>query len=356
MPTVNPQPMPADLSEPELPGIPYQAIVEQAIAGVYVLQDERFAYCNATWAAIMGYTTQELIGTHLSAYAPPGFLPKLMRLYYRRLDGDPPSIHFVTRAMHRQGHEVRIEVHGSRIIFRGRPAVMGIGVDITERLRNENELRRSRARLKDLSAYSARKLEEQRLRLARDIHDELGGMLTSAKMDATRILRRAQTPEMKALTEGLIELTQKSIDTVKRIAEALRPTELDHLGLDVVIARELDDFSERYGVPHTLELDVPSQRLPPRRANAVYRIFNESLTNVARHASARRVDVRLGVEADRLRFELRDDGIGFDVDEPANSALGLLSMEERAKEIGAELTILSRPGQGTWLELLVPLV
>ena len=343
-------------NEAELPAIPYRAIVEQAVAGVYVLQDERFAYCNAKWAEMIGYSVIDVIGSELSRFAPQGFLPELLDLYHRRLNADPPSIHFVTRVLHHAGHELRIEVHGSRIVFRGRPAVMGVGVDITERLRNEKELRESRDQLRQLSAYTARKLEEQRLRFARDVHDQLGGILTSMKMDATRIRRRAQTDEMQELTDGLIELTQKSIDVVRRIAETLRPVDLDHLGLDSVIVRELEDFSKRYGLPHTLRLEVPTQRLPPRRAHAVYRIFHESLTNIARHAQARSVDVRLSVEGERLLFTIQDDGVGFDPCASGSVALGLLSMNERAREIGAELQIKSALGSGTRLDLTVPLV
>src|SRR6185369_3210934 len=172
------------------PDVPFHAIVEQSVAGIYVLQDERFHYCNQTWAAMLGYPVHELTGMHLSQLVPADFLPELLRLYYKRLNDDPPSVHFITHGLHRLGHELRIEVHGSRIVYRGRPAVMGVGIDVTERLRNEEELRRSRQQLQELSAYTHRKLEEQRLTFARDVHDVLGGMLTSIKMDATRVLRR----------------------------------------------------------------------------------------------------------------------------------------------------------------------
>lgn len=341
----------------ESPDIPYRAIVEQAVAGVYVMQDERFAYCNDKWADMLGRTKQQVIGASLAAFAPPGFLPELLRLYYRRLNGDPPSLHFVTRAMHSDGHERRIDVHGSRILFRDRPAVMGVGVDITEQLRNEEELRRSREQLRELSAYTARKLEEQRLEFARDIHDELGGILTSMKMDATRILRRVDTPELRELTEGLIALTQQSIETVKHISTSLRPNELDHIGLDGVIAREVREFGQRYGIVPELKVEaIPAERLPPRRANAVYRVFHESLTNVARHADARHIVVSLQVDGARLVLDLRDDGIGFDAHDPHQRALGLLSMRERAVEIGAELLIESSPGTGSRVRLSVPLI
>lgn len=339
-----------------LQDIPFDTIVEQAVAGIYVIQDDRFVYCNATWAAIVGYTAEEMTGMSLAEIVPPDFVEVVRARIRIRLAGTPPSMHFITRGLHRDGRVRFVEVHGSRIDYRGSPAVLGVGVDVTDRLRNEEERQRSREQLQALAAYTANKLEAQRLALARDVHDVLGGMLTSIKMDATRIQRRADNPEVLALTQDLIALTQQTIDTVKQISEALRPSALDHLDLSVALANELRAFSQRAGVPHTLDADVPALRLAPEHATAVYRIFQEALTNVSRHAGARQVDVRLRVEGDRLRLSLHDDGCGFDPEaRDGSSALGLLSMRERAREIGGELHIHSAPGAGTRLTLDAPL-
>jgi len=188
------------------------------------------------------------------------------------------------------------------------------------------------------------------------VHDLLGGMLTSIKMDATRILRRAQGEETRELTQGLLVLTQQTIDTVKSISEALRPSVLDHLDLSVAIAQELRKFTQRSGVLHELQADATTLRLPPKRAMAIYRICQEALTNVARHAQARQVTVSLRADADRLHFELHDDGRGFDPAAPGGSALGLLSMSERAREIGGDLRIQSALGRGTRLLVGAPLL
>jgi len=338
------------------PDVPFHAIVEQSIAGIYVLQDECFVYTNTTWAGMLGYTPAEMDGGHLSRFVPPHFLPEVLRLYYKRLDADPPSIHFVTRVLHRDGRELQMEVHGSRILYRGRPAVMGVGVDVTARLRNEEDLRRSRETLQALGAYTRRKLEEQRLEFARDVHDLLGGMLTSIKMDATRVLRRVDAPEVQDLTRGLIELTQRTIDTVRQISESLRPSELDHQDLSAAIARELAEFGTRYGIAHALDDDARTDRLSPRRLMTVYRIFHEALTNVARHAQATRVHVALAIAGERFVLTLADDGRGFDLAAPGGHALGLLSMAERAREVGADFRIDTAPGRGARVELAVPLL
>lgn len=337
--------------------IPFQAIIEQSLAGIYVLQDECFCYSNATFAGMLGYRPDEMLGRHLRDFVRPDFLDEVLDRFHRRLAGNPPSMRFVTQGLHRDGRTVLIEVHGTRVLYRERPAVVGIGIEATERLRNEEELRRSREQLQELTAYTTRKLEEQRLRFARDVHDELGGMLTAIKMDATRVLRRAESDEQRALTRGLLALTQQTIDTVKQIAEELRPSALDHLDLSLAITRDLESFTRRSGVPHRLDAErARTMRLPPKRANAVYRVFHEGLTNVARHAGAKQVQVSLSLEPDRFVLELRDDGCGFDASAPRGSALGLLSMSERAREIGGDLRIESALGTGTRLRLVAPLL
>src|SRR5476649_2805218 len=107
--------MPESSARPQFTEVSFHAIVEQSVAGIYVLQDECFVYANTTWAALLGYTTEEMVGGHLSRFVPPDFLGEVLRLYHLRLKEDPPSIHFITHGLHRLGHELRVEVHGSRI-------------------------------------------------------------------------------------------------------------------------------------------------------------------------------------------------------------------------------------------------
>lgn len=342
--------------DPSLPDIPFHAIVEQSLAGIYVLQDECFAYANATWAALVGYTPQEMIGAHLDRFVPPDFLPEVLRRYHLRLDSNPPSLRFITRGLHRDGRTIYIEVHGTRMMFGGRPAVMGVGVDVTQQLRNEQELRASQQRLRDLAAHTARTLEEQRQSFARDMHDVLGGMLTSIKMDASRVLKRSEGEETRALVQGILGLTQQTIDAVRSMSEALRPSALDHLDLSVAVRRDLQEFSRRHGIAHRVQAQEISVRLSPRRALAVYRIFSEALTNVARHSQAALLEVALGPAGDELVLSMHDDGQGFDPATVAGPALGLLGMSERAREIDGMLRIDSAPGQGTRLELRAPLL
>jgi PAS domain S-box-containing protein len=336
--------------------VPFQAIIEQSLAGIYVMQDERFVYSNATWAGMCGYTPEELAGKHLRGLVSPDLYDFVLDRYYARLRGEVSSLRFLTKGIHKDGHIVHIEIHGSRMMYRGRPAVGGVGIDVSERVAQEEKLRRSREQLQELAAYANRKLEDQRLVLARNVHDELGGMLTALKMQASRVLRRADTEELRELTLGVLDLTQQTIETVKAISESLRPSALDHIGLRAAMLRDLEEFSARAGTTHTLHGEDLSRRLSPKRTTAAYRIFREGLTNVARHAEADHVEVSLADSEGWFVMELRDNGRGFVPSILDRGSLGLLSMTERARDVGGQLDIRSAPGRGASLLLRMPML
>jgi two-component system, NarL family, sensor histidine kinase UhpB len=345
----------AESPEPCYPDIPFRAIVEQSLAGIYILQDECFQYVNATFAGMLGYSPEEMIGLSLQTLVPPDFLDQVLDRYHMRLRGDPPSMRFVSRGMHKDSHVVMIEVHGSRMMYRGRPAVVGVGIDVTERLQREEELRQSRAQLQALTAHINTVREDQRAKFARDLHDVLGGMLTSMKMDVTRIMRRAQTREMGEIAGGLLELTQETIDTVRKLSEELRPSVLDHLGLQAAIERELAVFAHRYGVEARCESGGAAIRLSSRRATGIYRIFQQALTNIASHSAATQVRVHLDFGETELHLEVLDNGCGIDPLVSPGGSMGIFSMRQRASELGGSLELGPQAECGTKLRLTVPL-
>jgi signal transduction histidine kinase len=241
------------------------------------------------------------------------------------------------------------------VLFRGRPAVVGVGINITEQLQQQEALRQSRERLRELAAYINTVREEQRTRIARELHDVVGGMLTSMKLDIQRINRRTDDPEMKTIVGDLLLLAQESIDTVRNISEDLRPGALDHLGLGSALQAMLHQFSERTEVICQLLAEGFDVQLSQARATAVYRICQEALTNIARHAGATQVIVRLESSAGWLTVEIEDNGRGFTSLTPTGKSIGLVSMAERAREFGGSLA--SRPGAtgGICLILCLPL-
>ncbi|MEO8838371.1 MAG: PAS domain-containing sensor histidine kinase [Herbaspirillum sp.] len=339
-----------------MPDIPFRALVEQSIAGIYVIQDECFVYVNATYAAFTGYTQDEMIGMPLKVSVHPDYYEQVMTLYNRRINDELVSAHFVTWGRHKiDGHLVRIEVQGSRLLYRGRPAVLGIGIDATERLQREEDLRCSRQELQTLTTHMNSIREEQRARFARELHDVLGGMLTSIKMDVTRVQRRADTPELKEITDNLLILTQDTIDTVRRLSEELHPAALEHLGLTAAIRKEFAEFGERYNIECELDSpDLPFQ-LSFFCATGIYRIFQEALTNIALHASATKVILLLDATEDEIMMEIIDNGCGIDISRNRLGALGILSMRERARELGGKMELAGHSSQGTRLYLEVPI-
>ncbi|NJD24784.1 MAG: PAS domain S-box protein [Betaproteobacteria bacterium] len=339
----------------EAPDIPFRGIVEQSLAGMYVIQDEVFQYVNATFAAMLGYTPEEMDGMHLRQAVMPEMQAETVANFHRRVSGEVPSIRYTTIGRHRNGEPVHLEVHGSSVLYRGRPAVVGVGVNITEQLSQQEALRQSRERLRELAAYINTLREEQRSRIARELHDVVGGMLTSMKLDIQRISRRTQDPELKAIVGDLLHLAQESIQTVRTISEDLRPGALDHLGLGAALQAMLRQFSERTEVVSHLHRGGFDAQLPQAQATAAYRICQEALTNIARHADATHVVVRLTNGEGWLTVEIEDNGRGLVSLTPTGKSIGLVSMAERAREFGGNLA--SRPGAtgGTCLILRMPL-
>lgn len=337
------------------PDIPFRGIVEQSLAGMYVIQDEVFQYVNATFSGMLGYTPEEMTGMHLREAVYPEMQEETVANFHRRISGEEPSIRYTTIGWHRNREPVYLEVHGSSVIFRGRPAVVGVGVNITEQREQQEALRRSRERLRELAAYINTVREEQRARIARELHDVVGGMLTSMKLDIQRIQRRVTDPELQRIVGELLLLAQESVDTVRTISEDLRPGALDHLGLRTALDLMLRQFSERTELACTLKADYEDVLLSQARATAVYRICQEALTNIARHAGATRVSVCLSTAQGSLMVEIEDDGRGLASLTPTGKSLGLLSMAERAREFGGDLSTRAGMSGGTCLVLRMPM-
>ncbi len=346
--------------EAALPEVPFRAIVEQSLAGIYIIQDEVFQYVNATFAAMVGYTAHELIGRPLRDCVPPAFADEVMSRYRKRISGEVKSMRFITQGLHRNGATVYIDVHGSAMAYRGRPAVIGVGINVTEQVLGAEELRRSREAYRRLASYTSSVREEQRSRHARELHDVLGGILTSMKLGVGRLNRGARPDRVAEIGADLALLVNEAIANVRTIAEALRPQTLDHLGLKAAMASHLASLRKRSELRIEFAATDADIDMPAQRAIGVFRIFQEAITNVVRHADAASVTVRLGLPDDAtLRLEVADDGCGF---EPARrqaeggpQALGLLGMSERALELGGALRIVSAPGAGTRLTLEAPL-
>ncbi len=226
----------------------------------------------------------------------------------------------------------------------------------------ELDLRNSRDRLRQLVARAEAVREEERTRLARELHDGLGQMLTVLKMETGSIISRlssgaADLADIRTRVATMAEHIDSSIRSVKRISTELRPGVLDHLGLIAAIEWQAAEFEKRTGIRCRVRSFADEQSLEPDRRTTVFRIFQGILTNIARHSRADRVEIRLSAPAAKLILVVKDNGIGIDPSELERpKSLGLLGMRERAQSIGAKLTLRSGAARrGTTVALAVPL-
>jgi signal transduction histidine kinase len=200
--------------------------------------------------------------------------------------------------------------------------------------------------------------EAERTRIARELHDELGQLLTGIKLDFSATVRRLR--ELKApgdVTDRLQSAMGQvdiAIAMVRRIASDLRPAALDHRDLGGAIEDEARRVAARSGLRIRVANRV-DDNVAPELATAAFRIFQEALTNAVRHAHATAISARVSTRNGRLLLFLRDNGIGMTPDQPHDDALGLLGMQERARSVGGQLGIRSRPGRGTLVSFLLPL-
>jgi len=213
-----------------------------------------------------------------------------------------------------------------------------------------------------LSARVERVREDERTGIAREIHDELGQGLTGLKMDVAWVERRIvggeiSSNELRDRMEAMSDLIDETINQVRRISAELRPGVLDHLGLLAAIEWQAQEYEKRTGTRCTVSSNLGEQKLGRDLSTGVFRIFQEALTNVARHAEAKQVTVKLEREGGRLELDVQDDGKGISDDAAKSpSSLGLLGLRERARHLGGDVSVKAREPRGTRVRLTVPIV
>ncbi len=273
------------------------------------------------------------------------------------------------RVGHWEGDLIKTAQDGRRVVVAGRwalqwgkrdqaPRVLVINSDITERKRGEESLVLQREQLRALAERLQWVREEDRKKVARDLHDQIGQILTAIKMDMTWMSRHLPESEGEVLArlKESIQLINDGVKAVRTICSGLRPGVLDDLGLAAAIEWQASEFASRNGVHCEVSVPPIDLHLDGDRATATFRIFQECLTNVIRHAHAKSVRVALCQEEESILLVVEDDGIGFCESGFSNSlgSLGLLGMKERAQFCGGDVHISSSPGIGTTVTVRVP--
>jgi PAS domain S-box-containing protein len=235
--------------------------------------------------------------------------------------------------------------------------------DVTERVKAENELKASREALRKLSANLQDVREDEKTRIARELHDDLGQQLTALKMDLSslqQLLEGSPTvpPSIVAQLQGMRRLIDTTVGSVRRIAADLRPVMLDDLGLLPAIEWLINDFTARYGIEVERRIEPGTVDFSRDGATALFRIMQEALTNVVRHAQASRVAILLAVEGEQCLLRIADDGRGATPDEiegHGEKSFGLLGIRERAHKLGGSISIETAAQRGFILTVMLPL-
>jgi PAS domain S-box-containing protein len=264
----------------------------------------------------------------------------------------------VLTGLRANGEEFPLEASISQHSEGGKKLFTVILRDVTERTRADEALRRSREELRELSAAAHTVREQEQRRVAREIHDELGQSLTALKMDVAWMMGNlsAGSPSLGDKLSAMQAQLDATVAATRRISADLRPMMLDDLGLVPAAEWLAQNFSERTGIPCKLQIRPPDLEFAEPHASALYRILQESLTNVARHARANRVDIAIEQVDGDLKVTVRDDGRGFiPAEARTHKTYGLLGLRERTVLLGGETSIASEPGRGTTIEVRIPL-
>jgi PAS domain S-box-containing protein len=340
-----------------------RGILDSAMDSIITVdKNQRVVLFNDAAEAMFGWRRDEAMGTALDNFIPERFRHVHAahverfgetRTAARRMGG---SLRIVT-GLRRNGDEFPIDASISQIEDSGKRFYTVILRDITARLASEEALRRSRDELQALGAAAHMTREQEKSRFARELHDELGQLLTMLQMDVAWC--KAALPygndAFDTRLDRMEQLLKSTIAATRRIAADLRPLMLDDLGLVPSLEWLVENFSQRTGIACTLSVGEDELALPKAHASAIFRIVQESLTNIAKHAEASHAEIALERDEDELVVRVADDGVGFSPQAPRKpGSLGLFGLRERASLMGGEASIISAPGEGTSIIVRLP--
>ncbi|EYC52698.1 histidine kinase [Hylemonella gracilis str. Niagara R] len=319
----------------------------------------RIVQVNARTLAMFGYRREQLMGQPVEMLIPPRLREHHLqrRSVYADLGPGDLQLGVSTDCMRGDGSEFTGDLSVGLLRTNRGPLLMTVVRDVTESQRIQQEVIASRQRLRELAARGDAMREYERKNIAREVHDELGQVLTALRMDLTYadLTYGNSDSGFKDRLQGMRALVDRAIQGVRNVASHLRPSALD-MGLVPALEWLSGEFQRHAGIPCTLEIETPAIDMPEHRAIGLFRIVQESLTNVSRYAQARSVRVSLRQENGQLVLRIRDDGQGFDAASRAQGrSFGLLGMQERALALEGELTVESAIGQGTTVTARVPL-
>jgi PAS domain S-box-containing protein len=345
-------------------------IIDSAMDAIITVDDrQQVVLFNATAVALFGCPQERALGAPISRFIPERFRHAHAGHVDRFGEGGVQSRRMgsqrIVTGLRSNGEEFPIDAAISQVSLQGRKYYTVILRDVTERQRAEDALRRSEDELRHLAdelrhaaSAGATAREQEKSRIARELHDELAQSLAMLRMDLIWIKERDAGADAttRAKLDAMQKLLDESVAATRRVAADLRPLVLDDLGLVPAVEWLTQKFEERYGIDCVVTIAPPDLELADPYATAVFRILQEALANVARHAGASRVDVELRSVGGEIHLGVRDDGHGFDPSRPRKpGSFGLVGLRERVHLVDGRIAIESAPGQGTRIDVRIPL-
>jgi two-component system sensor histidine kinase UhpB len=339
----------------------YRSIFENALGGIYQTTPE--GHCitaNSALAGILGYESPEELIANIRDMGQLYVEHDRRSEFIRLMQENSIVTGFESQVYRKDGSTIWISENAHAVYHENGKLLYyeGIVEDITKRRKAEEELKRSREQLRNLSGHLQTAIEDERKYIAREIHDELGQILTALKMDLFWL--NCKIPREKKMliskTRFMCEMIDTAVKTIQRISSEIRPGILDDLGLSSAIEWYAVDFQKRTGIKCELFLYAEETALRQDVSIAIYRIFQEALTNVARHARAERLKIKLHEQADNIILEVTDNGIGITEEQIFNpKSFGLTGIQERVHLLGGEAKIIGVPNSGTTVHVNIPL-
>lgn len=327
-----------------------------SIPGIFYLYsypELKLVSWNKNHETIFGYDANELNGISFEVFHLPENLQFIFDQEEMFLQNGQVSIEapIVTK----DGRLIPFLLTGTKFESNGQRYLMGVGMDITDRKRTEMELQNSYEQLQQLAQYTEKARESERKMIARELHDELGQALTAVKIDLRIIKQHISDQEVNLKIDKTADLVGETIKTVQRLTSQLRPEIIDDLGLNAAIKWYTKEFAQRNGIEIFLDMDSEIA-ISPDDSLTLFRIMQESLTNVARHSKANHVVIKLIHENGMVNFRISDNGIGIsDHEINAKKSFGIIGIKERASSLAGTCEIYSENGNGTIINLIFPL-
>ncbi|HYI91958.1 MAG TPA: PAS domain S-box protein, partial [Bryobacteraceae bacterium] len=336
----------------------YRRIVDTAHEGIWLVDDRRtLIFVNQRIAEMIGYSVDELIGRSANDFIASETSEQATQRLERRRGGVAEQ--FDLRFRRKDGSDLWGIVSTTPVLDEDGQFVGALGMvtDITERKRAEEELRRNTEQIREMAGKLITAQEEERRRIARELHDDIVQKVAVLGMSLSRLKRHL--PVQEEPIAGELAGIQQSIfglaEDVRQLSHRLHPALLEHAGLMAALRSFTTEFSRLESIEVELTVPETSEGIPPGVAVCVYRVVQESLRNIAKHAEAKRAEVSLAVTHDALLLIVKDEGKGFDIDDASRQGLGLVNVKERVHVCQGSLKVTSQRNVGTTLQARIPL-